>query len=164
MTAVARGPAVKRVLSADPAFGGVERGGGDVEPTQGAGPCLEESELLEVESLLWVKARLEIEGAIAADILVGRPGGGEAFLRVAPGVDCIELLELRVRFCSEAPAKKALEAIDWPEVSRATIEGGCIELVVPADPLYRVVEALRRLGVKPPLAAEAYRLLERLEA
>ncbi len=134
-----------------------------MEPTHGAGPCLGEAGLLDDESAAWVAAVLETRGYQAVDVLVHESRGIEVYLRVGASPDCAELLEARARFCGEAEARRAFEAADWPEVSRAVVEGGCVEIVIPADPLFRVREALRKLGLSPPLRAEAYRPVERLE-
>jgi len=132
-------------------------------PTQGAGPCVAESGLLDGESAAEVEAVLDVHGYAGVDVLLYSGEGVEVYLRVVGGPECGEVAELRARFCGEAEARKAFQAVDWPEVSRAAVEGGCVEIVIPADPVFRVKEALRKLGLRPPLRAQAYRPVERLE-
>lgn len=134
-----------------------------MEPTQGAGPCIGEAGLLDQESVAILEAVLDVKGYPAIDVLIHASSGVEVYLRVAGGLDCAELLEARARFCGDASARQAFQAVDWPEISRAIVERGCVEIVIPADPVFRVREALGRLGLRPPFKAEAYRPVERLE-
>ena len=150
---------MKGVLSDDPG----DRLGGEWEPTHGAGPCLWEAGILDAESSAWVAAVVESRGYPGLDVLVHEAGDVEVYVRIFSGPECPELAELRARFCEGAEAGKAFQAVDWPEVSRAVVEGGCLEIVVPADPLFRVKEALRKLGLTPPLKARAYRPVERID-
>jgi len=44
-----------------------------------------------------------------------------------------------------------LKAVEWPEVSKAAVENGCVEIVIPAEPTIRVERALAKLGVQGKL-------------
>ncbi len=143
---------MKIVLSVDPLLGGRE-----MEPTLGAGDhiCLEEllSGLEEALSLIYgfmeareyTRARLAFhetpETSIYAVIYWDEP--------------CIRLENLRARFCGGSFRSEVLE---WPEVSRAALEGGCVEIVIPGDNSIRVKNALSKLGVDVRVLREQPRL------
>lgn len=84
-------------------------------------------------------------------------GGGEAWLILFVGVDCVEAVALRVVGCGEA-RKRVYSITDWPEVSRVDVEGDCVYAIVPGDPPYRLRAALEKLGVGTPDPGKASRL------
>ncbi len=84
-------------------------------------------------------------------------GGGEAWLILFVGVDCVEVVALRVVGCGGA-RERVYGITDWPEVSRVDVEGGCAYALIPGDPPYRVKAALEKLGVGEPDPSKASRL------
>lgn len=76
------------------------------------------------------------------------PGGGEAWLILFIGVDCAEVVGLRVVGCGGS-REKVYGITDWPEVARVEVEGDCVYAVIPGDPPYRVRAALEKLGLTP---------------
>jgi hypothetical protein len=60
---------------------------------------------------------------------------------------CLPVLELRIRGCGEK-STELLKKVEWPEVSKAVMEGECVELIVPSEPPPRIANALRKLGLE----------------
>ena len=129
-----------------------------MEPTPGAGPCIgDELDVDETEfNLLY--GLLESTEYNWVDVLIYRSDGVEAFLECFIGVDCLRIIDLRIRVCGSSAIKGLKHAGDWPEVSRLVFEGDCIEMVVPSTPPGRVRSALGKLGVGIPLAPVAFRV------
>ncbi len=129
-----------------------------MEPTPGAG-CLWEvlGEHVDLESFLEVYSTAYNREIDYLDVLVWERGGIEAFFKSYVGLDCLELIDLRIRGCESEALSLLKGYAEWPEVSRIIMEGDCIELVVPPDPPVRVVEALRKLGYRGKISAKAYR-------
>ena len=130
----------------------------DAEPTPGAGPCIDEA--LEIDEdefrLLWEFIDLTEHDRV--DILVYDSDGVEAYIEAFAGVECLQILALKIRGCGDVALEYLKAAADWPEVSRVVIEGGCVELTVPPEPPLRVARALDRLGVEKPIVPMAFRI------
>ncbi len=129
----------------------------EMEPTPGAGPCIED--VLEIDEgefkLLFDFLTLQEHDFV--DILI-ESDGFEVYIEGFISTDCIVVLALRIRGCGSALAEQLRAYSDWPEVSRAILEGDCIELVIPPDPPARVREAVRKLGVETPIVPRAFRI------
>ena len=132
----------------------------DEEPTQGAGPCIEEWGLVDEETAGTLHGILDTTEYNYADLLVEH-GELEVFMRVFIGLDCLRLVEVRVRGCKEK-AERVKRLFDEPEFTRIALEGECIEIAAPADIRVRVERALAAVGLAPPLRVLAYRLVRRL--
>jgi len=118
--------------------------GDEEEPTPGAS-CLEDLDMVSAEDIVELEATLYTRPGTLYDVLV-EGGRYEVYLRVYSAFfDCLRVVELRVRACGEG-SLELFKLVEWPEVSRAIVEGSCVELVVPAEPLFRVVSMLRKLG------------------
>lgn len=126
---------------------------GEWEPTHTAGPCLEDgipfsgSGEEEVHKAVYL---LERNGVDEADILVYSRHGLDVWFRVewSPEDECYRVAHLAVRSCGESSGE-LLKAVEWPEVSRAAIDRGCVEIVIPLDPPYRAERAIKKLGLNP---------------
>jgi len=125
----------------------------EVEPTHRA-TCIEDLSILPIDEIIELESRLYISESSIFDVLIHQDSNLEVYLRVYSS-ECVEVLELRVRGCKDK-SKIILEALTWPEVSRALVEGECVELQVPAHPPVRVKEALRKLGLTK-ISVQAYR-------
>ena len=82
-------------------------------------------------------------------------------MRVFIDLDCLRLIELRIRGCKEK-AENVKSLFKEPEFTRIAFEGECVEIVAPADIHVRVENALAAVGLTPPLKILAYRLVRRL--
>jgi hypothetical protein len=130
------------------------------EPTQRVGPSIEEWGLVPEEEAKALHSLLDSIEYNIVDLLIPHERL-EVFLRVFIGLDCLHLLELRVRGCgSEAATVKRLA--DSPEYTRISMEGDCIEIGAPADVRTRIVNALSKLGIAPPVKPIAYRAVRKL--
>ncbi len=129
-----------------------------MEPTPGAS-CIWEAlrGYIDVDSFLEVYSLAYGREHDYVDILVMDDGKLEAYIKSYVGLDCLELIDLRIRGCGSDALAVLKEYAEWPEVSRIIMEGDCIELVVPPHPPIRVVEALRKLGLKDTITVKAYR-------
>ena len=133
--------------------------GDEEEPTPRA-PCLADLGIIALDDLIELESTLFVKQGTFYDVLVSE-GEWEVFLRVySSASDCLRVLELRVRRCGER-AGELLKMIEWPEVSKATIEGDCVELVIPSDPPSRILNALGKLGLRE-VKPIAYRDVEPL--
>ena len=131
----------------------------DREPTPRAGPCLEDTGLVDEEESSNVWSLLYPLEYNIVELLVFE-GPPEVVFRVFISLECLEALEARVRACGDT-ARKLLELADEPEVARVAMTSkGCVELVVPFNPPIRVRRALDRIGITTPLAILAYRPVE----
>ena len=133
-----------------------------MEPTPGAGPCIEElaGDLLDrssVEEAIRVLERLEY--TVVDLLLEPLLEGAFMYLRVAVDMECLRVLEMRVRSCGGGSAR-LLRMAGEPEVSRVIMEADCLEIVVPVDPLYRVKSAMNKLGVRGSLSITMFRPAE----
>lgn len=119
--------------------------GDEEEPTPGA-PCLGDLDVVNPEDLVDLESTLYTKQGTLYDVLV-ESSRYEVYMRVySAAFECIRLLELRVRGCG-VESTELLKIVDWPEVTRASMEGDCLELVVPADPPQRILNAMRKLGL-----------------
>ena len=131
----------------------------DREPTPRAGPCLEDTGLVDEEEASNVWSLLYPLEYNIVDLLV-HEGPVEVAFRVFIGLECLEALEARISGCGDV-AGRLMKLSDEPEVSRVSITGrGCVELVVPFDPPLRVKKALERIGITTPLHILAYRPIQ----
>jgi hypothetical protein len=137
----------------------MERGVGEMEPTPGAGGCLEEFIDVDREGYLAVYGAMAARGVDVAAVLLYDEGGLQVYAVVEFGEGCLKLREVRARRCGEGSAG-LLKAAEWPEVSSAVIEGGCAEIVIPGDTRVRVERALRKLGVEGGFRVLAWAPLE----
>ena len=118
--------------------------GDEEEPTPRAS-CLEDLDMVSAEDIVELEATLYTRPGTLYDVLV-EGGRYEVYLRVYSTLsDCLRVVELRVRACGEG-SLELFKLVEWPEVSRAIVEGSCVELVVPAEPPFRVASMLRKLG------------------
>ncbi|BAA80063.1 hypothetical protein APE_1078 [Aeropyrum pernix K1] len=144
-----RGPGDEASVKRRPAGGGVE-----LEPTHQAGPCIEDGlPLVDAgeEELHAVVAALEKMGVDEALIRLSSAGGLQVFYHVSWSMEdeCYSAAALVLRGCGDEWGPRLLKAADWPEVSKVALDRGCVEIVIPLDPPYRVKKALEKLGVEP---------------
>ncbi|MCE4625082.1 MAG: hypothetical protein F7C35_04380 [Desulfurococcales archaeon] len=132
----------------------------DEEPTPGVGPCLEDWEIVREEEARVLFGLLEPLEVNYVDLIVPHEVY-EVFLRVFIGLDCLHLVEIRVRGCGDH-VNDIKELYNNPEFTRIVLEGNCIEIGAPGDNRIRVLRALNHLGLKPPLEPVAYRLVKKL--
>jgi hypothetical protein len=130
------------------------------EPTQRVGPCVEEWGITEEEKARVLHGLLDTIEHNIVDLLIPHERL-EVFLRVFIGIDCLHLLELRARGCGEN-ASTVKNLADLPEFTRITMEGDCVEVGAPADVKSRIINALKHLGLSPPLEPVAYRAVRKL--
>lgn len=141
------------------------RAGDDLEPTQGAGPCLEDIDYLrlDAEALrdLWVTlSRREYN---LVDILLASGGDYAIYARALVGDDCIRPVELHVDLCGDL-SSKGLNVSDEPEVQKVILkrEGGrdCVELVADFNPPVKPEALLEKIGITTHFNIIAYRPVE----
>lgn len=128
------------------------------EPTPGAGPCLEEWNIVEEETARVLHGILEPTEFNYADLLVPHEKY-EVFIRVFIGLDCLHPVELRVRGCGRQAAE-VRRLFEEPEFTRIMLEGDCIEVAAPFDIPVRIERSLDMLDLKPPLDIAAYRMVK----
>jgi hypothetical protein len=122
-----------------------------MEPTPRAEPCLEELfpdlDLSELHERLvntehnYVEFLLHDEKDLTVTLL--------AFI----DFECFRVQGLRVRGCGDRQGM-VVKLMSEPEASGGDIEASCAEARIPADPPYRVLRTLEKLGLKDvrPLA------------
>ena len=117
--------------------------------------CIEELGLAPPGEAAELHAALSVREHDYYAFVLDRGEGWEVRLIVAVGIECLEVVAVEVRGCGKA-RERVYGITDWPEVSRVEVEGDCAYALVPAEPPYRAVAALERLGLRgrPPLAAE----------
>ncbi|MCE4612909.1 MAG: hypothetical protein F7C07_03655 [Desulfurococcales archaeon] len=122
--------------------------------------CLED--VVEVDRLSLIEARsvLDLSEANMADLLLYSGEGKEVYARVFVSVDCLLLVYMVVRACGEASGDLLRLASEAPEVTRISMENGCVEAMVPPEPRGRVSSFLEKAGIKNNLEVKAYRILE----
>jgi len=140
-----------------------EPGGGDLEPTPGASPCLEDLGLVEEEEAGQAWAVLDTKEYNNVDILLYEEPGLSVYVRGFVGPECLTALYLVVEGCGDR-ANKLLEAYEWPEVDKAAVHrrGGveCVELYSRPEPPAKARRLLERLGITGGLRVLAYRPAE----
>lgn len=146
-------------------FKGGASGGGDLEPTHGAGPCLEDLGELgldesEMAGLWFHLSRTEYS---VVDVLLGHNGNASVYVRCIVGPECLKPVELHAELCGEL-AGRGLSLADEPEVVRVILkrEGGveCVELVSDFNPPIKALNLIRKIGVTDRFRIEAYRPVE----
>lgn len=128
------------------------------EPTPGAGPCIGDVARVDEAEFRLLHEFLNTIEYDYVDILVHSEDDMEVYFEAFAGLDCIRVVNLRVRGCGPAAIEYLKAAADWPEVARVVLEGGCIELTVPPEPPLRVARALEKLGVEEPIVPRAFRV------
>ncbi len=131
----------------------------DREPTPRAGPCIEDTGIVEGESASFAYSKLYRLEYNIVDLLIYTDGELEAAARVFVSLDCLELLEIIVKACGDASGR-LLRLADEPEVSRVSMEKGCVELHAPGEPPERARRLLEKLGITGPLEILAYKPIE----
>jgi hypothetical protein len=132
----------------------------DEEPTPGVGPCVEEWGIIEKETARILYGMLEPLDYNYVDLLILHEKY-EVFIRVFIGLECLHLVEVRVRGCGET-LEEIKKLSELPEFTRIMLEGECIEIAAPADMKHRVVKALEKIGIEPPVSPVAYRMVTKL--
>ena len=132
----------------------------DSGPTPGAGPCIQEILELDSEMLSLLYDKLNSGEEDFYDVLLHESMGIEYYARVFVSMECLQILDFRVRGCSEEAKRVLYDASEWPEVSRVAFEAGCLELIIPTQPPERVSSALARFGVPRKLKPLAYKIAE----
>ncbi|MEM1873672.1 MAG: hypothetical protein QXS85_04270 [Acidilobaceae archaeon] len=123
--------------------------GDEFEPTLGASRiCLKDSGILPEELASEVEAEVYVRDATHVDLLLYHSSDTELVAEAASTPDCLVLLSLKLRRCG-ASARSLLEWVEWPEVSRAVVEGDCVELAALADTKSRLRNFLEKTGIKP---------------
>ncbi len=126
-----------------------------MEPTLGAEPCIEDifpdANLKELYERLvntehnYVEFLLHDEKDIVVTLV--------AFI----DLDCFRVWGLRIKGCNEKQSI-VLKLIAEPEASGGDIEKDCAEARIPAEPPYRVLQALKKLGLDKA-RPKAYRII-----
>ena len=122
-----------------------------MEPTPGAGPCLEDLKLVADEDLIALKAKLEGLEFTYFDVLLHANDAREVYIRCVDRVECLEVVELRVKRCG---AHADLTALREAGVKGIALEGDCVEVIYGAAMIARVLESE---GLRPPLKILGYR-------
>ena len=138
-----RPPAMTGELSADPSM---EKGGGEREPTHGAGGCIDSILNLDDKDVSLIYGILRAREFDEIAVLLHKAGEDELYAIVYYSDECPVLKEVRYRRCGSVG--DLLKSFEWPEVSEVSLEGRCAEIVIPGDTSVRVRRALDRLGVK----------------
>lgn len=136
--------------------------GDDLEPTPGAGLCLEEISYLgldpyEVEELWLHLSRREYN---VIDVLILEKSGLSIYVRTLIEPDCMRPLELYAELCNEH-SRKGLSLAEEPEVVKVVLkkEAGreCVELVTDFDPIVKPRNLIEKLGITERFNIMAYR-------
>jgi len=136
--------------------------GDDLEPTPGAGPCLEEISYLglnpnEVEELWFHLSRREYN---IIDVLILEKSGLLVYVRTLIEPDCMRPLELHVELCNEH-SRKGLSLAEEPEVIKVVLKKEasmeCVELVTDFDPFVKPRNLIEKLGITERFNIMAYR-------
>lgn len=129
-----------------------------MEPTPGAGPCLEEIFPHMAERILEIHASAHVSEFNYIELLLYNSRDLRVSIVAFVGSECLEVLGLRVLGCHSS-AERILNLISSPESSGGDVWRDCAEARVPADPPYRIIRVLDDLGVGVPADILAYRLL-----
>ncbi|MEB3816995.1 MAG: hypothetical protein LRS46_03540 [Desulfurococcales archaeon] len=140
--------------------------GGEEEPTQRAGPCLEEvlrrvglDDLAAVDGELHAIASMyEFNYYIAT---FKEPNGIEVGILLFVGGDCMEVRGVAVKGCGGSVGRLVALA-DKPEFVVVDVEADCVTIRAPADTLFRVVRALELAGLSRDSYLASVRPLEEL--
>jgi len=131
-----------------------------MEPTPGAGPCIDEVLDLSKEDTAEIYAAATTRGMDYAEILFFSTQSMMVSAVAYAGSECLELLGLRVIGCRDE-SSKAARLLESPEATSGDVWGECVEARIPADPPYRIKRALdmlREMGAEIR-GVMAYRLL-----
>jgi len=131
------------------------------EPTHGAGPCLEDLDLFEEDSLVELASRVVDREYDFVEVLFHRDENLEAWILIhIADDDCMRLVRVSVGGCG-SQAGRLLELADEPEIEKVElIKRGSVECVVlhsSSDPPLRVKRLLEKLGMSGPFSVLGYR-------
>lgn len=137
-------------------------GGSDLEPTQGAGPCLEDTPFPGLEpgevGELWTLLYNREYNVV--DVLVLEKDGLTVYIRSLIDSYCLRPVELHVELCNDL-SRKGLLLSDEPEVDKVILkkEGSveCVELVSGFNPVFKPVRLIEKLGITDPFNMLAYK-------
>jgi hypothetical protein len=133
---------------------------GDLEPTPGAGPCLEDlfkeingDDLAELFSTLVNKEHNYVE------VLLGKDEKRrlEVYARCFVSLRCLEVIEVVAELCGR---DVSLEPFEWPEVDKAEVLNECLRLSSRPEPPLKVHRFLMQLGLGEPQEVLGYRVVE----
>ncbi|MGC9210177.1 MAG: hypothetical protein ACP5FT_02800 [Acidilobus sp.] len=132
----------------------------DLEPTQGAGPCLEElfttidrDEVNELFSTLYNKEYNVVEVLLHED----QDRRLQVYARCFVSLRCLEVKEVVAEMCG---SDVSLSPFEWPEVDKAEVVGDCLRLASRPDPPLKARRLLSQLGVGEPRSILGYRPAE----
>ncbi len=132
----------------------------DQEPTQGAGPCLEDlfpsvdrDDVVELFSALYNMEHNTVEVLLYRE----EQGGLQVYARCFVSTRCLEVQELVAERCGRGVS---LSPFEWPEVDKAEIVGECLRLASRPDPPLKARRFLKMLGVGEPRQILGYRPAE----
>ena len=132
----------------------------DQEPTQGAGPCLEDlfpsvdrEQVIELFSSLYNKEYNTVEVLL----YTGEREGLQVYARCFVSMRCLEVQEIVAERCGR---DVSLEPFEWPEVDKAEVVGECLRLASRPDPPLKAHRFLKMLGVGEPRQILGYRPTE----
>jgi len=133
---------------------------GDLEPTPGAGPCLEDlfkgmngDDVAELFSTLVNKEHNYVE------VLLGKDEKRrlEVYARCFVSLRCLEVIEVVAELCGR---DISLEPFEWPEVDKAEVLNECLRLSSRPEPPLKVHRFLMQLGFGEPQEVLGYRVVE----
>ena len=127
-----------------------------MEPTPGAEPCMER--LFPYNNLKELHERLIKTEHNYVEFLIYKDEKLVVTLLAFIDMSCFKVLGLRIRGCYDRQ-NDVLKLIAEPESSDGDIEPRCAEARVPANPPYRVLRTLEKLGLKE-VEPIAYRIVD----
>ncbi|MGC9071774.1 MAG: hypothetical protein ACP5HK_03645 [Acidilobus sp.] len=129
----------------------------DLEPTQRAGPCLEEvfteidrDEVNELFSTLYNKEYNTVEVLLHEE----QDRRLQVYARCFVSARCLVVLEVVAETCGR---DLSLSPFEWPEVDRAEVVGECLRLASRPEPPLKARRLLSQLGVTEPRDILGYR-------
>ena len=132
----------------------------ELEPTQGAGPCIEDLFPLLAEDAEELFSTLVNKEYNVVDVLIFKGENVEAYVRCFVSLQCLEVKELRISMCG---SNVTLEPFEWPETDKAIIREGCLTIAAAPRPRLRVSKLLNRLRIPEPKEILGYRPVEEEE-
>ncbi len=132
----------------------------DLEPTQGAGPCLDElfpsvdrDDVAELFSTLYNSEHNLVEVLLYQD----EQGRLQVYARCFVSMRCLEVREVVAETCGR---DVSLSPFEWPEVDKVEVVGECLRLASRPDPPLKARRLLKLLGVGEPRQVLGYRPAE----
>lgn len=128
---------MKRVLS--------EENLNDFEPTLRAGPCIEEfigenEDIEELNSTAYSNEKDYIDVLLYNNKIT-------FYLKLFNGIDCLHIIYAILETCEKNEKDFLIKLADEPEVYKIIVEGNCVKLIIPSNPLIRINKIMEKAKI-----------------